>query len=384
MIPENNIPTKAYVVDSPGAPFTLQDVILDEVKPDEVLVEIQYTGLCHTDIVVQKGIISAGQYPAVLGHEGVGIVRRVGSSVKDKTLKDGDLVFLGFNTCNNCSACHDERKGFCHSFTSSNFVGGRGENGPSPISSTSGKSIRGKFFGQSSMSKLAIVAESSIVKSPIPLDIDTDLAPLAPLGCGYITGAGTVMNVLKPKPSTKLVVLGMGAVGLAAVMAARAMGVETIIGADFVDAKLELAKEVGASHILNTKKVAGLKEGLLEMFPGGVDQILDTTGVVPLLEASIEALGHEGVLVIVGVVPAGAKLSFEPQEFMMACKQIIGSIEGCSNPQVLLPQLIKLYKEGKFPVDKLFKVYDTRALEDALEDLKLGKVIKPILKWTDL
>lgn len=284
--------------------------------------------------MVQQGAIPIGEYPAVLGHEGAGIVRRIGSAVKDKTLGEGDRVFLSFTTCNNCIQCNEGRNGFCRQFTSINFGGVRGMSAAdSPISSTTGQPIRGQFFGQSSLSKLAIVPESSIVKVSSSSGVtDGDLAALAPLGCGYLTGAGTVLNVLKPKPSSRFVVLGMGAVGLSAMMAARAQGVENVVAVDIVDAKLELAKSLGASHTLNTKSVPDLAEGLRGMFPDGVDQIIDTTGVVSLLQSSVKALGHEGILALVGVAPDGSSLAIDPLDLMINCKRIVGSIEGSSNP----------------------------------------------------
>ncbi|OQE43041.1 hypothetical protein PENCOP_c003G06260 [Penicillium coprophilum] len=389
MIPEKQILTTAFVVEKPGAPFVLQDVVLDEVRANEVLVEMKYTGLCHTDIVVQQGAMPIGDYPAVLGHEGAGIVRRVGSGVKDKSLQEGDLVFLSFSSCHeeSCSPCSKGRNGFCSQITSINFAGARGLSAAeSPISFPDGAgSIRGQFFGQSSMSKLAVVDERSVVKSPPGSGVTVeDMAILAPLGCGYLTGAGTVFNVLKPQPTSRFAVLGMGAVGLAAMMAARSQGVETIIAVDIVDAKLELAKSLGASHTLNTKSVSDLAQGLLDIFPDGVDCILDTTGVVPLLEAAVKALGHEGTLAIVGVARAGSSLNIDPLALMMACKRVVGVIEGCANPAVIVPYLIDLYKQGKFPVDKLARIYAPDALEQALADLHSGSVIKPVIKWADL
>ncbi|KAJ5190446.1 Polyketide synthase enoylreductase [Penicillium cinerascens] len=384
MIPEKHIPTKAFVVEAPHAPFVLQDVVLDEVRDNEVLVEMKYTGLCHTDIVVQEGGIPLGDYPAVLGHEGAGVVRRVGSAVKDKSLKEGDQVFLSFASCDSCSPCKDGHKGFCRDFTAINFGGVRGLSAAdSPISTPGGQPIRGQFFGQSSMSKLAIVNEASVVKSGSAVS-DADFAALAPLGCGYLTGAGTVLNVLKPKSNSRFVVLGVGAVGLAAMMAARALGVETVVAVDIVDAKLELATSLGATHTLNTKRITDLAAGLKEMFSDGVDYILDTTGVVPLLQSAISALAHAGTLVFVGVPPPTGSLTINPLEIMLGCKRLIGAVEGSSEPAKLLPQLLEWYKQGKFPVDKLGKVYNTDSLDQALEDLHAGKIIKPILKWGDL
>lgn len=341
----------------------------------------------------------------MLGHEGAGIIRRVGSAVKDNTLVEGDRVFLSFTTCNNCNSCDEGRHGFCRQFMPINFAGVRGMSAAdSPIKSTSGQPIRGQFFGQSSLSKLAIVAETSIVKVPSGIS-ETDLAALSPLGCGYLTGAGTVLNVLKPKPTSRFVVLGMGAVGLSAMMAARALGVENVVAVDIVDAKLGLAKSLGACHTLNTKSVSDLAAGLREMFPDGVDHIIDTTGVVPLLQSSVKALGHEGMLAIVGVAPGGSSMTIDPLDLMINCKRIVGSIEGSANPaQVclyyvqfhhqtrliactltqILPQLIDLYKQGKFPVDKLAKFYKADAIEQALSDLHSGSVIKPVLDWTNV
>ncbi|GFF56952.1 polyketide synthase, enoylreductase [Aspergillus udagawae] len=390
MIPDKQIPTTGFVVEKPGAPFTLQNIILDEVRANEVLVEMKYTGLCHTDIVVQQGAILVGDYPAVLGHEGAGIVRRVGSGVKNKSLREGDLVFLSFSSCHRdtCNPCLEGRNGFCRDMTVINSAGTRGISAAdSSISVPGGKGppIRGQFFGQSSMSKLTIVSEHSVIKcSPGSKITVADMAVLAPLGFGYLTGAGTVLNVLKPKPKSTFVILGMGAVGMAAMLAARSQGVETIIAVDILDVKLELAKSLGASHALSTKVIADLAQGLLDIFPEGVDYVLDTTGVDFLLESAVTALGHEGILAIVGVSRAGSLLKIDPLALMMGCKQIVGVIEGGANPASLLLVLIDLYKHGKFPVDKLAKVYAPDSLDQAIEDLRSGRVIKPVIKWEDV
>ncbi|KAL3440184.1 hypothetical protein BJX65DRAFT_315037 [Aspergillus insuetus] len=290
---------------------------------------MKYTGLCHTDIVVQQGAISVGEYPALLGHEGTGVVRRIGSDVQDKSLREGDLVFLSFSSCHRdtCNPCSEGRNGFCRDMTVINFAGARGLSAAnSPISFPGGKGlpIRGQFFGQSSLSKLAVVT-------------------LAPLACGYLT-AGTVLNVLKRKPRSTFVILDMGAVGMTAMFAARSQGVETIIAVDILDAKLELAKSLGASHVLDTRVTTDLAQGLRNICPDGVNYILDTTGVDFVLESAVKTLGHDGILAI------------------------------------LLPLLIDLYKHGKFPVDRLAKVYAPGLFDKAMEDLRAGRVIK----WEDM
>lgn len=271
-----------------------------------------------------------GSYPAVLGHEGAGTVRRIGSGVKNKSLKEGDTVLLSFSNCQTCSACKDERNGACLSMTDINFGGARGlDPTTSPISLPDGTPLRGQFFGQSSFSKLAVVSERSVVKYDAGME---DLPFLAPLGCGYLTGAGSVFNVLRPKKYSKFVVLGMGAVGLAALFAAKAEGVEKVIAVDIVDEKLELAKSLGATHAINTKNVPDLESALRDLFPAGVDRVLDTTGVRVVQQACLNALAHEGALAFVGVSRPGNTLEIDPLKFMINCNRVIGMIEGEANP----------------------------------------------------
>ncbi|TPX22077.1 hypothetical protein DIZ76_013941 [Coccidioides immitis] len=374
-----SIVSKAYVVESEGAPFVLKDVVLDQVQPDEVLVELKYTGICHTDIVVQNGGMPIGSYPAVLGHEGVGIVRQVGSQAQDKSLKEGDTVLLGFRTCRKCPSCLEGRCGACPRMTEYNFMSARLGEGAKPIYSlTDGTPVHGQFFGQSSLSKMAIVAEQSVVKC----DVDADsLQYLPPLGCGYLTGAGTIFNVLQPKPTSTVAILGMGAVGLAALLAAKAMGVRQIIAVDIVDSKLDLAVSLGATHTINTKQVPDLCTGIRNLLPDGVDQIVDTTGVSPLLQASMKALGHEGVLALVGVPRPGDSIQVDALDLLVSCKRVVGVIEGFADPKELIPRLVKLYREGNFAIDRISTVYAAERLDEAMEDLKAGRVIKPVLSW---
>lgn len=272
-----------------------------------------------------------GSYPAILGHEGVGIVRQVGTEVRDQSLKPGDTVLLGFRACHQCAPCRAMRKGACVNFTQNNFVSPR-TNSTRPIYSLlDGTPVHGQFFGQSSLSQMAIVAEDSVVKCE--LDDPSSLAYLAPLGCGYLTGAGTVFNALQPRPESTLAILGMGAVGLAALLAAKSLGVQRIIAVDMVDAKLALAKSLGATHTVNTKEVPDLCAGLRAMVPEGVDRIIDTTGVVALLQAAVRALGHEGVLALVGVPRPGETLVVDALDLMVSCKRIVGVIEGFADPK---------------------------------------------------
>ncbi|KAJ5097485.1 hypothetical protein N7456_008206 [Penicillium angulare] len=375
-----NIRTQAYVVQSKGAPFELKDVILDEVQPNEVLVEMKHTGICHTDIVVQNGGMPIGDYPAVLGHEGMGIVRWIGSTVCDKSLTLGDTVCLSFHSCGQCAACRDDQCGSCPDMTEINFLNTarRGTGASTPISLPDGTPVHGQFFGQSSLSRMAVVTEASIVK----LDARPEEIPfLAPLGCGYLTGSGTVLNVLKPRPDDTIVVLGLGAVGFAALMAAKALGLKSIVAVDLLGAKLEIASALGATHIINTSIQSDLGAELQKILPTGAKSIIDTTGSVALLEICVKSLAHAGTLALVGVPSPQATLNINALDLLLSCKRIVGVIEGWSNAKLLVPQLLQLSREGKFPIDRLAKVYPAEKLCEAIEDLKLGVVVKPILSW---
>jgi Zn-dependent alcohol dehydrogenase len=208
----------------------------------------------------------------------------------------------------------------------------RGQGAKPVISLPDGTPVHGQFFGQSSLSKLAVVSENCIVKVNGHMD-DGDLACLAPLGCGYLTGAGTVFNALKPRTTDKLAVLGVGAVGIAAILAAKALGVETIVAVDIVDAKLQTALALGATHIVNSRSAADLETAIKAVFPLGVDKIVDTTGVTALLGSSIKALSHGGTLALVGIPPATERFEINGLDMLLSCKKVIGVIEGYSSPQ---------------------------------------------------
>ncbi|EED16210.1 alcohol dehydrogenase, putative [Talaromyces stipitatus ATCC 10500] len=378
VLADKHIETRALVVEKPQGPFVLHDVIFDEVRDDEVLVEIKYSGLCHTDLVAQQGLIPLAGFPVILGHEGAGIVRRLGGCLKDQSLKVGDHVLLSFSSCMNCSYCAQGQNGLCPQMHAINFTGTRLADGSNPASLRNGTSIRSKFFGQSSFSKLAVVSENSIVKCELS---DEEFAIMAPMGCGYLTGAGTVMTVLKPRKQSTLAILGMGAVGLSALIAAKAMGVQRLIAVDILDTKLSLAKSLGATDIVNSNNIESLGKALRELARNGVDHIIDTTGLSFMIEEGINALGHGGSFAIVGAPRPGGTITIDPLDMLRSCKRIVGVVEGASNPATLIPELIRLHREGLFPVERLSRTYSVTDLDIAIEDLKAGNIVKPVLSW---
>ena len=279
--------------------------------------------------MVQQGLVPVGEYPAILGHEGAGIIRRLGASLSDQSLKIGDQVLLSFNSCMKCVQCTQGRKGFCASMNSLNFIGTRSLDGSSPARLPSGTSVRSNFFGQSSFSKLAVVSERSIVKCELS---SKEFSVMAPMGCGYITGAGTVMNVLKPDERSSLAIIGMGAVGLSALMAAKAMGVQRLIAIDILDAKLKLATSLGATDTINSGKISSLQMALEDLVNDGIDQIIDTTGLSFLVEEGFRSLAHGGILAIVGAARPDNNITINPLDVLRGCKRLIGIVEGAADP----------------------------------------------------
>lgn len=282
------------------------------------------------DVVVQEGGMPVRHFPAVLGHEGMGIIRQVGSNVQDTSLQPGDAVLLSFQSCGQCNACLEGRCGTCPSTTLLNLLSTARADNSSPISLPDGTPVYGQFFGQSSLSKMAVVTENSIVKVTAS---ELEFQYLAPLSCGYLTGAGTVLNVLRPNPGSKIAIVGMGAVGFAALLAAKATGVQSLIAVDIVNSKLSTAASLAASHTINTKFVGSLSKGILDIFPDGVDFILDTSGIISLMQDSVKALAHGGTLALVGVPSPASTIEVNALDILISCKRIVGVIGGAADPK---------------------------------------------------
>ncbi|WP_372965005.1 NAD(P)-dependent alcohol dehydrogenase [Marinobacter sp.] len=357
---------KAAVTHSKGEAFKLEPVQLSEPDFDEVRVRVVATGVCHTDVVARD--LGIAPYPIVLGHEGSGVVDAVGKGVSD--LQPGDHVVLSFAHCGNCGHCLTGHPTVCDTFNDLNF-GGAMDDGSHRLAQ--GETELGTFFGQSSFATYAITKSRNAVK----VDPEVDLALLGPLGCGIQTGAGTVLNRLKPEFGSSIVIYGAGAVGLSAVMAARIVGCEHIIAVDVHDSRLALAKELGATHVFNGKNVDVVAE-VKTLTGGGSHYAVETTGVPPVVKQSLNALRPLGTVAIVGITP---EMSLDIHNDLMAeGKSMIGVIEGDSIPRVFIPQLIAYFKAGQFPFDKLVKFYEFEQINQAFEDSASGITIKPILK----
>lgn len=348
--------------------FEQQTLILDEPKADEVLVKIVATGVCHTDATVLDKSTPV-PYPAVLGHEGAGIVEKVGANVT--TVQRGDHVVLGFTYCGHCDNCLEGNAGGCENMLPLNF-GGKNKHGETPLHTENNQDVS-QFFGQSSFATYATVAEGNAIK----VDKDIDLRFLGPLGCGIMTGSGTVLNSLAPEPGSSFVVFGTGAVGLAGMMASKIAGCYPIIAVDIHDSRLELAKELGATHTINSKQ-EDVTARIIEITGKGAHYALETTGVPEVTLTGIRSLRVKGEIASVAVGKRDLTLNVFT-EIVGPAKTLKGVIEGDAVPQLIIPKLVQFFKNGQFPVDKLVKFYDFNQIEQAFADSKNGSTIKPIL-----
>lgn len=362
---------KAAVVREKGGPFKLETLTLEEPRRDEVLVKIVAAGMCHTDMVARDKVYDV-PHPIVLGHEGAGVVESVGADVRK--VAPGDPVVLTYMSCGHCKPCYLGEPVYCVNAYPLCFGGAR-EDGSTATRDAQGSPVHDHFFGQSSFGTFALGNERNVVK----VSKDVPLELLGPLGCGIQTGAGAVMNALKIRSGTSFAAFGAGAVGLAAVMAARIVGATTIIAADVVPSRLETAKELGATHVVNSREqdpVAAIKE----ITGGGANFSLEATGRPEVLRQAIEALASRGECGIVGAAPLGAEACFDINDVMIPGKTIRGIIEGESVPEIFIPQLVELHAQGRFPFDKLVKFYSFDQINQAAEDSEKGGTIKPVIR----
>ncbi len=362
----------AAIVEEAGGPFVFDEVTLDDIRPDEVLVRIVAAGLCHTDLTVQAGYLPF-PLPGILGHEGAGVVEAVGSAVGD--VEVGDHVALSFTSCGACNHCRGGHPAYCANWLTDNIINnGNRRDGTSTVRRSSGE-VAGHFFGQSSFSSHAVVDHRSVVKvdKKFPLDL------VAPLGCGIQTGAGTVFNVLNPRPGTTLAVFGAGAVGLAAIMAANLMPLARVIAIDRVASRLDLAHELGATHTINATD-EDVAEQLAAIVPSGLDYAIDTTANMGVLRTAVDSLATLGTCAVVGAAPLGTELSIDISAFLVG-KKIVGVTEGDAEPATTIDLLTTLYERERFPLDKLVSTYPVSKINDAAADAHSGAVIKPVLMF---
>jgi aryl-alcohol dehydrogenase len=360
----------AAVVESAGAPFELGPAELGDVQPDEVRVRMTASGICHTDLLIREGTFPTPM-PVVLGHEGAGVVEEVGAAVSGIAV--GDRVALSYGWCGDCAACMTGRPFHCADFFPRNFLATRPD-GTTALS-RGGAPLHSHFFGQSSFATGAIVNQHSVTKiaDDVPFEV------VAPFGCGVQTGAGTVLNALRPQAGSSIAVFGVGGVGLSAIMAAVICGCDPIIAVDVRPSRLDIARELGATHTVDATQ-ADPVESIVETTGGGVDAGIEASGVPGVLRQTVDALAPNSIAMLVGAPPAGTEEPIDVNGLLSTGRIVRGVVEGHSVPQVFIPKLIDLWRAGRFPIDRLIRTYDFDEINEAGEAALAGEVVKPVLR----
>lgn len=358
----------AAVAHAKGRPFVIEPVEIDEPREDEILVRVVASGICHTDPAWRD--VFPWDRPIVLGHEGAGVVERVGARVR--RLGPGDRVVLTFDACGRCVRCVRGKPAYCDEFFPRNF-GGTRPDGPSALS-RDGAPVAAHFFGQSSFATHLIATERNAVK----VDADLPLELLAPLGCGLQTGAGAVLNSLRAPAGSRLAVFGAGAVGLSAIMAGRVAGCTTIIAVDVNRARLDLARDLGATHAVNPAE-GDAAERVRSITGGGADFTLETTGVPDVLRQAVASLVLLGTCGLIAGAPPETEIRL-PWRDVMHGRVLRGVIEGDSIPAEFIPTMIELYRQGRFPFDRLVRFYPFERINEAAADSLEGRTVKPVLR----
>jgi aryl-alcohol dehydrogenase len=358
--------TNAAVLRAGDQPYAIEPVTLRNLRSDEVLVRVVGVGMCHTDVLPRSpGFFAAT--PIINGHEGAGVVEAIGSDVTKVAV--GDHVVLSFDSCGTCENCGLGQPAYCDSFMVRNLFG-RDLDGSASATGANSEPIGARWFGQSSFAEHCIATERNtvVVDKALPLEL------FGPLGCGIQTGAGTMLCAIDVQPGNSALVFGAGAVGLAGVMAAKVAGATTIIAVDLQQHRLDLALELGATHVIRGD-APDVVEQVMALTGIGAHAVMDTTGIPTVMINALKATRMNGTVGFVGVQLG----PIEIDALTMIGKTIIGVLEGSADPHTFIPRLIALWQAGKFPFDRLIERFPMSQINEAEQSSLAGGVIKPVL-----
>lgn len=342
---------KAAVLEKVNSPLIIKEINIPKLQPGQVLVKIAFSGICHSQLMEVQGKRGVDNYlPHLLGHEGSGIVTYIGENVKK--VKVGDKVILG-------------------------WIKSSGQD----VGSTKYTDLSGKVVNAGAVttfSEFSVVSENrcTIIPDGVPMDI----AVL--FGCAVLTGAGIVTNSVKPAPGSKIAIFGLGGIGLSALMAASLYNCSMVVAIDVKDEKLELAKQLGATHTINSLKFDPVKS-IDELTKGEMlDYSIESAGLIQTIEQAFNSIKRKGGLCIFASHPQnGEKISIDPYELICG-KNIKGTWGGMCNPDVDIPKFAKLYKDGRLPLEKLItKRYSLNNINEAFSDLEKGIVFRPLIDF---
>ena len=360
----------AAVIQKKSGPFVIETLELADPRPDELLVQVVASGMCQTDLHARDGYYPT-RYPAVYGHEGAGVVRAVGSAVRG--FAPGDHVVMSYPWCGTCPNCQRQLRNYCLHARELKMSGTRADG--STLLARDSAPVYSAFFQQSSFGSHAIANERFAVKvrSDAPLDL------LGPLACSGQTGAGAVLNVMRPKSGDSFAVFGVGAVGLSGLMAAKIAGCDPIIAVDVHDHRLALARALGATHTINHTGRSDVVAEVRKLTGNGVRFSLETSALPSVFREAIEALMPAGTCVLLGSARRGNEVSVE-MPFLQDGRAVRGVVQGDSVPQELIPDLVDFIMQGQFPIERMVTFYDLADINRAARDSANGTTIKPVLR----
>jgi aryl-alcohol dehydrogenase len=361
---------QAAIVRERSGPFVIETAELCEPRVDEVIVRVVATGLCQTDLHARDGYYESA-YPAVYGHEGAGVVHAVGGAVR--SLKPGDHVVMSYPWCGSCANCARQMPNYCVHGRRLKSAGTRADG--STLLAQDGAPVYGAFFQQSSFGSFALTQARYAVK----VRGDAPLEKLGPLACSGQTGAGAVLNVLRPAAGDSFAVFGTGAVGLSALMAAKIAGCEPIVAVDVHDHRLALARELGATHTINHRGCADVVAAIGRIAGGGVRHAVETSAAPAVLREAVECLMPAATCVLLGSARKGTEVALE-MPFVQQGRVVRGVVQGDSVPQHFIPQLVDLIMAGQFPIEQMITFYDFADIERAAKESAAGIAIKPVLR----
>jgi S-(hydroxymethyl)glutathione dehydrogenase / alcohol dehydrogenase len=339
--------TRAAVAWEAGKPLTIETIEIGGPKPGEVLVEVMATGICHTDAYTLSGLDSEGKFPAILGHEGAGIVREVGAGVT--SLKPGDHVIpLYTPECRACKSCLSRRTNLCTSIRSTQGQGVMPD-GTSRFSCDSGEIFH--YMGCSTFANFTILPEIALAK----VREDAPFDKICYIGCGVTTGIGAVIYTAKVWPGANVAVFGLGGIGLNVIQGARMVGADRIIGVDINPAKQEMARKFGMTDFVNPKEVGNDKvvQAIVDLTGGGADFSFDATGNTNVMRQALECCHRGwGESIIIGVAEAGKEIATRP--FQLVTGRVWkGTAFGGARGRTDVPKIVDWYMEGKINIDDL-------------------------------
>ena len=366
--------TRAAVAWEAGKPLTIETIEVGGPRAGEVLVEVMATGVCHTDAYTLSGLDSEGKFPAILGHEGAGIVREIGAGVR--SVKVGDHVIpLYTPECRECKTCLSRRSNLC---TSIRATQGQGvmPDGRSRFSCTGNEVFH--YMGCSTFSNFTVLPEIAVAK----VREDAPFEKICYVGCGVTTGVGAVVYTAKVWPGANVVVFGLGGIGLNVIQGARMVGADKIIGVDLNPARETIARKFGMTHFVNPNEVGRDKvvQALVDLTGGGADFSFECIGNTTTMRQALECCHRGwGESIVIGVAPSGAEISTRP--FQLVTGRVWrGSAFGGARGRTDVPKIVDWYMEGKINIDDLIThVMPLEKINDAFDLMHAGKSIRSVV-----